>query len=80
MMKMTTTRQPQDYGLDDSSDLEDSWAAESVMFDTSPTTSRMLNFLFNSFNAFHTCLSLSTFASQVWSETSFFLFFILQKV
>ena len=36
------SRQPQDYGLDDSSDLEDSWAAESVMFDTSPASSKYL--------------------------------------
>lgn len=36
-------RQVQDAGLDDSSDLEDSWAAEDVMLDGSPS-SRNKNF------------------------------------
>ena len=36
--KMSSRQTREDYGLDDSSDLEDSWAAESVMFDASPVS------------------------------------------
>ena len=38
MTKMSSRQTREDYGLDDSSDLEDSWAAESVMFDASPVS------------------------------------------
>ena len=38
MTKMSSRQTREAYGLDDSSDLEDSWAAESVMFDASPVS------------------------------------------
>ena len=38
MTKMSSRQPREDFGLDDSSDLEDSWAAESVMFDASPVS------------------------------------------
>ena len=45
MTKMTSRQPREDFGLDDSSDLEDSWAAESVMFDASPVSSESGKFL-----------------------------------